>query len=296
MDPSVTTRGPLDAAVAARVRSLAHAAAAVDGVPPLSEQPLLNLVAQHADVVHVAVPGDADELLAYAQLDPAATPPTAEIVVAPDARRRGLASHLLTVLDGVAPGGFDLWAYGHGTSAHAFADRHGLETVRELFVMDRPLVASETGLPVPPDGVTVRTFTRDDADAWVALNARAFAGHPEQGRLTRADLDARTAEPWFRAEDLLLVEDAGRLVAFVWTKVTGADGELYVVAVDPDEQGRGLGHLLTRTALAHLAARGCARALLYVDGGNLRAVNVYRRAGFDLADRHVLVRRRPTAV
>jgi len=298
MGPNLNTRGPLADDVAAEVRALATAATAADGVPPLSEQPLLNLTAEHADVVHVLARDDAGTLVGYAQLDPAGDPPTAELVVAPAARRAGLGSALLDTLRGVAPGGLAVWAYGHGSSAHAFADRHRLETVRELFVMDRPLTGTETA-PEPPDGFTVRTFTPGDADAWVALNARAFAQHPEQGRLTRADLDARLAEPWFRAEDLLLVDrpgrtdgpaGPGRLAAFVWTKVVGDDGELYVVAVDPDLQGHGLGHLLTRTALAHLAARGARRALLYVDGDNLRAVNVYRRAGFDLADRHVLAR------
>ncbi|QIK84469.1 mycothiol synthase [Sanguibacter sp. HDW7] len=292
MGSNLTVRGPLDTDVAAEVRALAAAAALADGVPPISEQPLLNLTADHHDVVHVLHHDDAGALVAYAQLDPAGDPPTAELAVSPDARRQGLGTSILGALRDLAPGGFGLWAYGHGTGAQAFAEHHGLETLRELFVMDRPV----TGLaarPTPPEGYSVRTFTPEDADAWVELNARSFAHHPEQGRLTRADLDARIAEPWFRADDLLLVDGPDGLAAFVWTKVVGADGELYVVAVDPGHQGRGLGHLLTETALVHLAERGCTRALLYVDGDNLRAVNVYRRAGFDLADRHVLVRGTP---
>ena len=292
MGSNLTVRGPLDDVVAAEVRALAAAAAHADGVPPISEQPLLNLTADHHDVVHVLRRDGAGTLLAYAQLDLGGSPPTAEMAVSADARRRGLGTALLEGLRALAPDGFGLWAYGHGTGAQAFAEHHRLETVRELFVMDRPL-AGTAARPTPPDGYTLRTFTPDDADAWLALNARAFAHHPEQGRLTRADLDARMAEPWFRADDLLLVDGPDGPAAFVWTKVVGADGELYVVAVDPGHQGRGLGHLLTETALAHLAARGCTRALLYVDGDNLRAVNVYRHAGFDLADRHVLVRGTP---
>ncbi|MGP7960051.1 mycothiol synthase [Sanguibacter sp. A247] len=288
MGSNLTFRGPLADDVAAEVRTLAAAGARADGVPPLSEQPLLNLTSGRADVVHVVSRDDAGRLVAYAQLDLGGTPPTAELAVAPDARRRGLGTQVLHALREHAPDGFALWAYGHTSTAQAFAEHHGLETVRELFVMDRPLT-EPVDPPRPPDGYTVRSFTPDDADAWVDLNARAFADHPEQGRLTRADFDTRTSEEWFRAEDLLLVEGEGRLAAFVWTKVVGTDGELYVVAVDPSLQGRGLGHLLTELALAHLAQRGVTRALLYVEGDNLRAVNVYRRAGFDLADRHVLV-------
>lgn len=289
MGSNLTVRGPLTGDVAAEVRALAAAAAEADGVPPLSEQPLLNLTSDRAGIVHAVSRDTAGRLVAYAQLDLGGAPPTAELAVAPGARRRGLGTQVLHALEEHAPGGFALWAYGHTSAAQAFAEHHGLETVRELFVMDRPL-AAPVDPPRPPDGFAVRPFTTADADAWLDLNARAFAQHPEQGRLTREDLDARIAEDWFRADDLLLVEGDGGLAAFVWTKVVGTDGELYVVAVDPDLQGHGLGHLLTELALAHLAQRGATRALLYVDGDNLRAVNVYRRAGFDLADRHVLVR------
>ena len=45
------------------------------------------------------------------------------------------------------------------------------------------------------EGVGVRSFVvGQDEEAWVALNARAFADHPEQGRLTVADLRLRAGE------------------------------------------------------------------------------------------------------
>ena len=60
--------------------------------------------------------------------------------------------------------------------------------------------------------------------AWVAVNAAAFASHPEQGRLTVADLRARMAQPWFDPAGLLMVVPSrageGPTVAgFHWTKV-----------------------------------------------------------------------------
>ncbi len=138
-----------------------------------------------------------------------------------------------------------------------------------------------------------------DDETWVRLNAAAFARHPEQGRLTLADLHERMDQPWFDPAGLLLVvEDAtGEVVAFHWTKVeegtdtgrahgSGTDGvrhgtgEVYVVGVDPAHQGRGLGGPVTRVGLAHLAGRGLAEVELYVDGDNTAARRTYERLGF----------------
>jgi len=129
----------------------------------------------------------------------------------------------------------------------------------------------------------VRPFVvGQDDDAWLAMNARAFAEHPEQGRMTAADLSARQHEPWFRADDLLLAEHDGRLLAFAWMKVESGDdtGELYALGVDPAAQGSGLGRYLTARILDHLAARGLRRVLLYTEATNAAAVRTYTAAGF----------------
>jgi mycothiol synthase len=117
-------------------------------------------------------------------------------------------------------------------------------------------------------------------DEWVALNARAFASHPEQGAVTRADLDVLMAEPWFDADDLLLLRDGGELVGYCWLKVEHGIGEFYVVGVSPDRQGRGLGRVLVRAGLARLSARGIRTASLYVEGDNEPALTLYRSFGF----------------
>ncbi len=277
--------GPLGPDERTAVRALARRAAEHDGVDPLSEQTLLDLDVpgtEHWLVRAPAPPGSpsTDPLVAYAQLGAAAGGArSAELVVAPPARGSGTGGALLAAVAARATEtGHDLllWAHGDVPGAHRLATGAGLVPLRELWRMARALA------PVPvPHVPGLRPFVvGQDEQRWVALNGRAFAGHPEQGRLTAADLAAREREPWFRAADLLLLEREGTPVAYVWLKVEPPVGELYALGVDPAAQGRGLGSALTAYAVAHLAAQGLHQALLYTDADNAPALRAYRSAGF----------------
>jgi mycothiol synthase len=149
---------------------------------------------------------------------------------------------------------------------------------------------------VLPDGVTIRAFVPGkDEDAWLAANRAAFADHPEQGNLTRADLEARMAEDWFDPAGFFLAEDRdGRLLGYHWTKVHPrhgahpAIGEVYVVGVTPEAQGMGLGKALTIAGIKHLRDAGLNAVMLYVDADNAAAVALYRRLGFTRWDMDVM--------
>ncbi len=260
------------------MRATAH-----DGVEPLGEQTLLDL--DHPDARHVVA--DDGGPVGYGQLGPErGGVRTAELVVAPHARGAGIGARLLTTLLAADPStDLRLWAHGTLPAARSLAGRAGLHPVRELWQMGRELAGTAPAEPDAgpdlPDGVTLRPVDPDrDAEAWLAANAAAFAHHPEQGAMTRADLEARMAEPWFSPEDLLLAERDGALVGFAWSKVTPPLGELYVIGVVPEAQGEGLGGALTAAALAHLRRRGLERAVLFTDADNTRAVRTYASAGF----------------
>ncbi len=143
-----------------------------------------------------------------------------------------------------------------------------------------------SGLDTPPpaalDQRSVTAFYpgQDDTE-WLALNARAFAQHPEQGKLTQRDLDDRMAEPWFDAEDFLILRDGDAMIGFCWLKVDGDIGEFYAVATDPERQGKGLGRVLMDAGLARLATRGIRTAALYVEADNAPALALYHRYGFE---------------
>lgn len=317
MPTPLRLRGPLPPTTVEAIRALADDATRHDGVAPLSEQPLLWLTDPRAPVAHLLVseagtgsadpsrPATADLLLGYAQVDlavPGAA--SAELVVAPAARGRGIGSALLDAVlregdaepvptplvpDPAPPRrAVHVWAHGDLPAARRLAFSAGLTVVRELWQMRLDLTADASAEPAPPPGVTIRTFVPGvDEAAWCRVNARAFASHPEQGRLTPADVDAREHEPWFDPAGFLLAERDGVLVGSAWTKVhpageldTGPVGELYALGIDPDAQGQGLGAALTGLALAHLRARGLRSVVLYTEADNTAATRTYHRAGF----------------
>lgn len=272
----------IDGDLAARLRALWALAEEADGVGAVSEAFRLTVGPARDGVVHL-VRTEGDEVVGYAQVASAGTDDAvAELVVDPAHRRTGHGRALLDAA--LAEGARSVWAHGDLPAAGSLAASAGLERTRELFRMARPLTSDDASDPELPDGYAARAFEpgRDDED-WVALNAAAFASHPEQGRLTVADLHERMDQEWFDAAGFILVERDGRVVAFHWTKVEpgSASGEVYVVGVDPAEQGHGLGGPLTRLGTAHLARRGLAEVELYVDGDNTAARRTYARLGFE---------------
>ncbi|GGY78011.1 mycothiol synthase [Streptomyces omiyaensis] len=268
------------------VMDLLAAADRADGVHAVSEQGRLYLRHGRREGVRHFLLTVGPRLHGYAQLeetDPVEAP-AAELVVHPDQRGRGHGRALGSALLGASGKRLRAWAHGGKPSARHLAQVLGLTLFRELRQLRRPLAPLDIPEPVLPEGVTLRTFVpgRDDA-AWLAVNAAAFAHHPEQGSLTQRDLDDRIAEPWFDPKGFFLAEDAGgRLVGFHWTKTHAEErlGEVYVVGILPEAQGGGLGKALTATGLRHLAAEGLPTAMLYVDADNTAAVRVYEGLGF----------------
>jgi mycothiol synthase len=283
--------GQLGSAEVAAVQDLVSAAATHDGFTSLNEAGLLNLQHPHPGLLHVlARPDDeADELAGYAQLDAGTAFSTGQLVVAPGRRRHGVGTALLHQLLGQTPSRLQVWALGDTEGARALAARAGLVAVRELLVMTAPL-DQPLRAPRLPAGTTVRAFVPGrDEQAWLTVNARAFASHPEQGAITADDLAQRMAEDWFDPAGFFLAERDGRLVGFHWTKQhPDGLGEVYVLGVDPDAGGRGLGGALLDTGLLHLRDRGNHTVELYVEGDHVRAVALYESRGFAAANRDVM--------
>lgn len=230
-------------------------------------------------------------LVGYGALTPAdnVEPPhvTAGIVVHPDFRdeHEHVESDVLNAMtdDVAARGGGHViwWRVGADGSSDRSASANGYEPARDLHEMVVPLPMREP--PAWPDGIEVRSFVpgRDD-DAWLRVNNRAFAGHPEQGGWVRSTLELRMREPWFDPKGFLLAFDGDDLAGFCWTKIHDDEGlgEIYVIGVDPSWQGRKLGRPLTVAGLQWLAERGLPTGMLFVDAANEAAMGLYRSLGF----------------
>lgn len=263
-------------------------ARSVDGQPPFSDQSLVELER-------------GERVLVWDEDGPAVVGAAVvgttefEFVIHPKSRGRGRGSALLARVLVEHPEAKYAWAHGDHPASRALAARFGFEPVRTLLQLLAPVstrpsreAQGTNGNPLPE---TVKGALRispfrpgvDDA-AWRALNSKAFAHHPEQGNLTQQDLDDRTNEHWFNADDFLLLADGSgdnnTLIGFCWLKVEGKSGEFYAVGIDPDRQGEGLGRVLMDAGFARLAARGIRTASLYVEADNEPALALYCQYGF----------------
>ncbi|MCJ0891687.1 mycothiol synthase [Rhodococcus sp. ARC_M5] len=282
--------------VSHEIHRILSRATEVDGTAPLSEQ-AVKAVDDGDEVVRL-VATEGDRVVGYVGIADG----MAEAVVDPPSRGRGVGSELVSRALDVASG-TRVWAHGNLPAAQSVAARLGLTVVRELLQMRR--AAAHPDLPdvVVPDGITLRTYRghQDDAEL-LRVNNAAFSWHPEQGGWTDRDIASRRDESWFDPAGLFLAFEEGsdRLLGFHWTKVHSAQdrvvpqapllpaegvepaiGEVYVVGIDPQSQGRGLGRVLTLAGLHYLRNRELGQIMLYVEADNTAAVHTYTKLGFE---------------
>jgi mycothiol synthase len=276
----------------AAVEHLLHVAEHADGHASVDEHRWVDMAegGRHSFAGLVAWEPGHDHPVAYAQVSRGrAHSWSLDLAIDPHHRydARSIAPELLgAALDLIRDEGgghVHLWVH-QPTAAHdEIAASVGLARGRDLLQLRVALPLDE---PVPD--LALRPFVvGQDEDAWLAVNNRAFDWHPEQGGWTPDDLEAREREEWFDADGFLLHEDEGRLAGFCWTKVHPphehgpALGEIYVIAVDPDFGGRGLGRSLVLAGLDHLhRVRGIDVGMLYVDAANEPARKLYAHLGF----------------
>jgi mycothiol synthase len=312
--PSVTSTvvlDHLDAMQVDHITQLLNSATEFDGVRPLSEHAWLHLRSGESGLHVLGFFDDQrDEqshIVGYAHVDVTdlVEGTSAELVVAPESRNSGVGHALVEQALKLSPDGrLRLWAHGITSGAQSLADSLGFVLSRSLWQMRRSLFA-----PLPPaqipTGVTIRTFDpATDIDGVLAVNARAFADLPDQGSWTKADILTRLEEPWFNPEGFFIAVDSqtDAIIGFHWTKVHGsgghgsdhsheAIGEVYVLAVDPENRVPGLGRALSALGLTYLRSLGLRQAMLYVDSSNERAIALYESMNFVHWDTDVMYRR-----
>jgi mycothiol synthase len=283
----------MDADAIASVSALLTEAERADGHKPLSDHLWLDLVNSGVSggrtgfvgvIAHDGQDGR-QAPVAYAQASRANASWMIELVVAPSQRGdlfgigRELIGAALDVIAADGGGRVDWWVFEPTPAHEELAAAIGLRPERRLTQMRRSLPTEAR------PAIETRPFVPGaDEDAWLAVNNRAFAAHREQGGWDRETLELREQEPWFDPAGFLLHERDGRLAGFCWTKLhTEHDpplGEIYVIGIDPDFQGLGLGKQLTLAGLDSIARRGVTIGMLYVDADNTAGVRLYDGLGF----------------
>jgi len=289
---SVRLAPQLSAEEVPQVRTLIDVARQHDGAAAIGEHKFLRVTSGSATGVQAILATEGNRLVGYANVErfpvKGGSRLSAEMVVHPDARRRGTASRMLEAI--INEGRrrevdrLDVWAYRQLSGTRELAAKFGLQPSRTLLEIRMPLPETLPEAFLPED-VELRSFVpgRDEAE-WLELNNLVFEHHPEQGSWDEEDLALRLKQPWFDGRDFLVAAKQGRLVGFNWLKLDHASrvGEIYVIGVHPSERRRHFGRALTILGLEHMRRRGMTQATAYVDALNSGALAMYYALGFTL--------------
>jgi len=284
--PEILTSDELDDDDRDAIRALCAASFAADRHVALSDDHWLALHHDHTPGFAAFFARDRRRLVGYAQLVDEPGGRSLEIVVHPMQRDSDVGDDLAraALARAAADGGATVQLLVRSVNDPRRAvdvEALGFSPARDLLQLRCPLPLDVTA--EWPANTLLRSFEpgRDEL-AWLAVNNRAFAGHPEQSGWDQARLAARMIEPWFDPSGFLLAVRDGQLAGFCWTKLHHTErlGEIYVIGVDPAHQGHGLGRALAIAGLASIAQRSIPTGMLYVDAGNTGAVALYESLGF----------------
>ncbi len=252
-----------------------------DGHHPLSEHKSASLARGDLSGDGFAIERE-QRIVGYVHLLESRRAGTFELETAVEPSYRGLVDEelLLAALEEVRQRGGEevhAWVYQRGDSRPL--ENLGFELVRRLQQMRVALPVADQAIP---SGIEFRGYEPSDEAPLLDINNRAFEGHLEAGNWSPQDLRERQAYEWYDPAGLRMAWKGERLVAFCWTKAhAGGLGEIYLIAADPNQRGRGYGRAVVLEGLRFLNRRaGSTTGMLYVDAANEGALRLYEQLGF----------------
>lgn len=131
---------------------------------------------------------------------------------------------------------------------------------------------------VEKSDIHIRVASIDDRTAMMPAVNEAFAIEKFlEG--TRTD-EARLAEMMESGEFLVAQNGSGKIVASVYVEVKGKRGYLGMLAVDPAEQGKGLGRIMVDAVEDYCRKRRCSGVDLVVISLRTDLPPFYRKLGY----------------
>jgi len=208
--------------------------------------------------------------------------------VAPDYRRQSLATNLIErairrarELGAIA---VQMNVHDGSKSVRQLAVRLGFEFARRFL----KLRLSLEGWPCQGDlgGVDICNLEKVGLEGLLGIQNRAFTGNWGYCPNTLEEIAYYLSEHRNSPEDIIMACEGTRIIGYCWTKPACGPGELlkagqiFMLGVDPDFLGMGLGRKLMTAGLAHLKGKGLKAAWLEVDGENKAALSLYESMGF----------------
>lgn len=202
-----------------------------------------------------------------------------EVYVLPAARRRGIGSRLLREVEAATDERrAEVMARRDEAAAAPFLRAHGYVWSHEVWLMQTEFEGAPPE-PTWPDGITVRSFHREDARAVKDLLDLAYSAEPnfrppsfeEWSRFMLGD-GSFDSTCWFVAE-----APGGSLAG---AALNWKDGYVKDLVVHPEHRRRGLGKALVLHTFGEFARRGIGRVTLKTDSTNTtQAWRLYERLG-----------------
>ncbi|MBM3315943.1 GNAT family acetyltransferase [candidate division WOR-3 bacterium] len=128
-------------------------------------------------------------------------------------------------------------------------------------------------------GLQVRPFVIEDTDAALAIWQRT--GLPSAGFGPRSEIQKKLQH---QPESFFVGLMDGRVVATVMAGYDGHRGWLYMLAVDPEFQRRGVGTAMVEAAEGWLREMGCPKVKLQVEPARSELTGFYRKLGYEMRE------------
>jgi mycothiol synthase len=179
-------------------------------------------------------------------------------------------------------------------AAKGLLTKLGFGLVRRFLELRRDL--SGAHLPAGEQGALAgRHLQPGEEDKLAEIQNRSFAGSWGYNPTAVEEIVYRLGLPGRSPQDVILIGEGDRPVGYCWTEIDPAEtaamgarkGGIYMLGVDPDYRGRGIGKRALLAGLAHLKSKGIDVAKLTVDSQNAAACALYESGGFKISSTSV---------
>ena len=125
-------------------------------------------------------------------------------------------------------------------------------------------------------GLEIRQFRIEDTDG--VLGVWESAGMIRPGRNPRADIQKKLGHS---PESFFVGVQERQIVATVMVGYDGHRGWIYLLAVRPELQRKGIGRAMVEHVEGWLRLRGCLKAKLQIDEDRASVVGFYEKLGYE---------------